>query len=256
MALEIHQFLYGSDNYGVLVHDADSGETACVDAGDAAAVFDALGQTGWTLSQVWITHHHGDHVAGLEEVKARTGARVIGPGYGRDSAIPGVDQRVREGDEFDFAGHRVAILHTPGHTLDMINFHLPDDGIVFSGDTLFVAGCGRLFEGDAEMMWASLQKLAALPPETVVYCSHEYTAANMRFALSVDGGNAALRAKAAEVDRLRSEARPTVPTVIAEELATNPFLRAGDAAIRRDLGLERATDAEVFAELRRRKDRA
>lgn len=256
MALEIFQFPYGSDNYGVLVHDAQSGATACVDAGDAGAVFAALEQTGWNLSQLWITHHHGDHIAGLEAVKARTGAQVIGPGYGKAGAIPGLDVRVKEGDRFDFAGHPVAVLHTPGHTLDMVNFHLGNDGILFSGDTLFVAGCGRLFEGDAEMMWESLGKLMALPPETVVYCSHEYTAANMRFALSVDGDNTALREKAARVERLRAEGKPTVPTTIAEELATNPFLRAADPGLRRGLGMEKATDAEVFAEVRRRKDRA
>jgi hydroxyacylglutathione hydrolase len=251
MSLQFHQFGYSqnSDNYGVLVHDVESGETACVDAGDAGAVLAAIAQTGWGLTQLWITHHHGDHTDGLAEIKAATGCAVLGP-----SGIDGVDEVLTGGDRFHFAGREVAVIHTPGHTRDMLNFHIPAEGVVFVGDTLFVMGCGRLFEGDGPMMWRSLQKLMDLPPQTIVYCAHEYTEANADFALSVDPGNAELAAQAAHVRSLRARGLPTVPTDMATELATNPFLRPGDAAIRARLGMVDATDAEVFTEIRRRKD--
>lgn len=256
MALEIYQYPYGPGaNYGVLLHDPSSGATASVDAGDAAALLAALAKTGWGLTEIWITHHHGDHTDGIEEVKAATGCTVIGP-KPQSQPIAGVDTRYGEGDAFDFSGHRVEVLHTPGHTTDMINFYLPHEGVVFTGDTLFVMGCGRLFEGDGPMMHASMQKLAALPAETVVYCSHEYTEANADFALTVDPGNADLREKAAKVKALRAQGKPTVPTTMAEELATNPFLRANDPAVRAHLGMDAATDAEVFTEIRHRKDNA
>jgi len=256
MALEIYQYPYGPGaNYGVLLHDPSSGATASVDAGDAEALRAALARTGWTLSEIWITHHHADHTDGVVEIKAETGCTVIGP-KPVSAPIAGVDTRYGDGDSFDFSGHEVRVIHTPGHTTDMINFHLPAEGIVFTGDTLFVMGCGRIFEGDGPMMHASLQKLAALPAETVVYCSHEYTEANVAFALTVDPENPDLRARAEAVAALRAEGKPTVPTTLAEELATNPFLRAHDRAIRKTLGLEGASDAEVFTEIRRRKDNA
>ncbi|MFY0691487.1 MAG: hydroxyacylglutathione hydrolase [Paracoccaceae bacterium] len=249
MAFEYFQFPYGSDNYAVLVHDPASGATACVDAGDASAVLSALESTGWTLSELWITHHHGDHTAGLAEVKAATGAKVLGP-----EGIAGVDQVLKGGDSFTFAGQSVELLHTPGHTLDMLNFHIPSQAVVFTGDTLFVMGCGRVFEGTPDMMWESLQKLMALPPETTIYCSHEYTAANAKFALSIDGSNAALQARAAEITALRAKGEPTVPTRLSTELETNPFLRPMDPTIRQTLNMTAASDAEVFAEIRHRKD--
>lgn len=252
MALEIYQFPYGPGaNYGVLLHDPRAGATAAVDAGDAEALLAALDKTGWSLTDIWVTHHHADHVAGLTTVKARTGAHVLGPG-----TVSGVDQVLSDGDSFDFSGRQVDVLHTPGHTLDMLNFFLPDDELVFSGDTLFVMGCGRVFEGDFAMMHDSLQRLAALPPETVVYCSHEYTEANADFALTVDPTNEALIARVEEVRRLRSEGKPTVPTTIAREIETNPFLRANTSGVRAAVGMLDATDAEVFAEVRRRKDAA
>ncbi len=249
MPLQYHQFLYNSDNYGVLVHDPQSGATACLDAGVASEVLAALNDTGWQLTQLWMTHHHGDHVDGLAEVKEATGCTVFGP-----EGINGVDRVVAGGDSFDFAGHKVALIHTPGHTLDMLNYHIPDAKVVFTGDTLFVMGCGRLFEGDGAMMWQSMQKLMALSADTTVYCAHEYTQANADFALSVDPDNAALRAQADKVRALRVDGRPTVPTDMATELATNPFLRAGDAGIRAHLGMAGHTDAEVFTEIRKRKD--
>ena len=224
MPLEFHQFPYGSDNYGVLVHDGESGETAAVDAGDAAAYLGALQSKGWTLTQIWVPHHHADHVAGLSALKKETGAEVYGPAK---SDIPDVDHKLSEGDQVKFAGRSVAVLETPGHTLDMINFHLKDDSVIFTGDTLFAMGCGRLFEGDAHMMWDSLAKFDALPDGTVVYCSHEYTMANAAFALSVEPENVDLVTRAKEVEELRSEGKATVPTTLGQERATNPFLRAG-----------------------------
>lgn len=249
MALEFYQFDYNDDNYGVLVHDPASGCTAAIDAGDATAYLKASERTGWTIDHIWITHHHWDHTDGMGKLKAMTQSKVIGP-----DGVQGVDQVVRGGDEFDFCGLTVQVLHTPGHTLDMLNFHIPGQGVVFTGDTLFSLGCGRVFEGTPEQMWESLSLLAALPPRTVVYSAHEYTLANAKFALSVDPDNDALKTRVAEVQKKRSSNHPTVPSLLSDELATNPFLRAGDPAIRAHLGMEQASDAEVFAEIRKRKD--
>lgn len=249
MTLDLHQFGYDQDNYGVLLHDSESGETAMVDAGDAAAARAALATAGWQLTQIWITHHHGDHTAGLQDIAAETGAVIYGP-----AGVSGVTNTLSGGDSFVFAGQRVEVLATPGHTLDMLNYHLASESLAFTGDTLFAMGCGRLFEGDAEMMWESLTKLMALDDETIIYCSHEYTAANAAFALSVDPDNQALQRRAEAVAELRAAGQPTVPTIMALEKETNPFLRADDAAIRTVLGMESATDSAVFAEIRRRKD--
>ena len=252
MALEIYQFPFGPlANYGVLLHDPSSGATASIDAGSEAAVLDALSKTGWPLTEIWITHHHGDHIDGVNAIRNQTGARALGP-----NSIPDLDRVLSESDSFEFSGHRVEVLHTPGHTLDMLNYYLPDEGLIFSGDTLFVMGCGRVFEGDFAMMHESLQKLAALPSETVVYCSHEYTEANAEFALTVDPGNEALVARAEEVRQLRAQGKPTVPTTLARELDTNPFLRVHTPGVRATVGMPNASDAEVFAEVRRRKDAA
>ena len=251
MALEFHQFSYMSDNYGVLIHEPVTGETAMVDAGDAAAAMAALKKTGWSLSHILITHHHGDHTAGLAAVKDATGAVVIGPD---NPSIKGVDERYGDGDEFIFAGHVCRCIHTPGHTLDMLNYYLPEQGVCFTGDTLFSLGCGRIFEGDPSMMWDSLTKLMALPAETTLYSSHEYTQANAAFALSVDPDNAELIARCAGVEEKRAKGQPTVPSLLSEELATNPFLRASDVRIRAQLKMPDASDREVFAEIRSRKD--
>jgi len=252
-ALERALYAYGSDNYGVLLHCTETSATASVDCGDAAAAEKALADKGWTLSHIWVTHHHADHVAGLQALKAATGARVIGPNRSQ-SPINGIDDVVGDGDSFEFAGRTVDVIHTPGHTLDMLNFHLPTEALLFSGDTLFTLGCGRLFEGDADMMWKSLCKLMSLPTETLVYGSHEYTLANAAFAVTVDGRNTALLEQIDAVQRLRDAGEPTVPSTIGMELTTNPFLRAGDVAIREGLGMLAASDAEVFAEVRRLKD--
>ena len=251
--LDIHQFPYGEDNYGVLLHCPKSGDTAMVDAGDAYAGEQALAKTGWSLSQIWITHHHGDHTAGLAALKANHDLHVIGPAAG-NRPIAGVDQQIDDGAHFTFASREVRALTTPGHTLDMTNFYLPSEKLVFTGDTLFAMGCGRLFEGDASMMWASLNKLRALPNDTTIYCSHEYTAANAAFALSVDPDNLMLIDRAKHVKELRSKGEPTLPTIISLEMATNPFLRAENPSIRSHLGMPYDSDAAVFAEIRRRKD--
>ncbi|WP_207762172.1 hydroxyacylglutathione hydrolase [Arboricoccus pini] len=243
------------DNYVYLLHEPESGSRAIVDPGDGPPVLAHLKRTGWRINLILNTHRHGDHVAGNLAVKAATGAKVLGPAREADS-IPGIDRPLVEGDTLQLGSETARVIETPGHTAGHIAYWFEGAGVLFSGDTLFALGCGRLFEGDAPTMWGSLQKLAALPPATRLYCGHEYTQANARFALSIDGNNAALRARAAQIDELRRDEKPTIPSTIADELATNPFLRPNDPSIRRQLGMEKANDVEVFAEIRRRKDRA
>lgn len=253
MAVEIEQFTCRSDNFGILMRDAATGAVALVDAPEEAPILAAIARTGWTPSLLLVTHHHADHVEANLALKARFGLRIVGPGA-EAGKIPGIDDEVAGGDALAFGGQAVRVIDTPGHTAGHVSYHLPDAGVAFTGDTLFALGCGRLFEAGPEAMFASLGKLAALPGATKVHCGHEYTLSNARFALSVDPENAGLRARAKEIEALRAEGRPTLPTTIGEELATNPFLRAGDPAIRRHLGMDGATDEAVFAELRRRKD--
>lgn len=250
---QYHQFLYGSDNYGVLMHDAETGQTAAVDAGDLDSYLAALDQTGWSLSHILVTHHHGDHTEGLAQLAAQTGAKVFGPA-GDQPGHQAIETKLADGDRFEFAGTPVEVIATPGHTLDMLNYYLPDQAVCFTGDTLFALGCGRVFEGTAEMMWTSLSKLMVLPADTVLYSSHEYTAANARFAVTIDPENQALAARVKAVEALRADNQPTVPSMLSEELATNPFLRAADTAVRAHLGMADATDSAVFAEIRSRKD--
>ena len=250
--LEIDLFACRSDNFGVLLHDSATGATASIDAPEEQPILDALSRRGWTLSHILTTHHHHDHVEANAALKARFGAEIIGPAR---EAIPGIDRKVDEGDHFDFAGRRVEVIATPGHTLGHICFHLPEEKLLFAADTLFALGCGRIFEGTPAQMWQSLEKLAALPDGTTVYFGHEYTLSNARFARTVDPDNAALLDRIAEIEALRAEGGFTAPTTIGLEKATNPFLRAADPAIRRHLGMERASDTEVFAEIRARKDR-
>jgi len=251
--LEIHQFACLSDNYGVLIHDADSGATASIDAPDQSAVEAALSHTGWPLSHILVTHHHGDHTDGNLGLKQTFGCTIVG--NRADAArIPGIDVMVDDGGVYDFAGHKAHILDTSGHTVGHISYHFADDGLAFVGDTLFALGCGRVFEGQLPQMWASLDKLRKLPGDTVVYCGHEYTQANADFCLTVDPDNQALKDRTRQIRTLRRDGKPTVPTTIAAELATNPFIRPEDPAIRATLGMPTASDAEVFAEVRSRKD--
>jgi hydroxyacylglutathione hydrolase len=241
------------DNYAWLAIDREGGVCAIVDPSEAAPVKAALQMRGLALTHILNTHHHPDHVGGNLALKAEYGASIIGPG--KDAArIPGIDIGVSEGDAARIGAHAANVLEIPAHTRGHIAFWFAQDEMVFTGDTLFAMGCGRLFEGDPPTMWASLSKLKALPDATRVYCGHEYTEANGRFALSVEPGNAALQARMEAVRTVRAQGGPTLPSTIAAEKETNPFLRAGAREIRRTLGLENASDVEVFAELRRRKD--
>jgi hydroxyacylglutathione hydrolase len=250
--LEVYQFMCRSDNFGVLINDAESGLTASIDAPEAEAVRDALKAKGWALTHILVTHNHPDHVAGIAPLKSETGCTVAGPAQGR---ISGGDVGLREEDHYSFGKWTAQVLETPGHTLDHIVYWFEDAGLLFAGDTLFSLGCGRLFEGTAAQMWASLQKLMRLPHDTTVYCGHEYTLNNAEFALTVESGNDALQQRAEEVRRLRASGRPTLPTTIGRELETNPFLRPDSAEIRQTIGMEDAADETVWAALRRRKDR-
>jgi hydroxyacylglutathione hydrolase len=253
MAVEIDQFMCRSDNFGVLVHDPKTKETALIDAPEEAPILAAIERTGWQPSIIFTTHHHVDHVEANLALKGRFGLKIVGPAA-EASKIPGIDETVEEGHVLHFAGEPVTVIATPGHTAGHVSYHFAQSGVVFTGDTLFALGCGRLFECPPETMFHSLQKLAALPVETRVYCGHEYTQSNARFALTVDPANDALKERAAEIDGLRAEDKPTLPTTIGRELATNPFLRWHDAAVRNTLDMPHAGDSEVFAEIRKRKD--
>ena len=253
--LDVHQFPCLSDNYGVLIRDAEHNLTAAIDAPDAPAVEAALGARGWKLTHILTTHHHGDHTAGNLPLKRSSGCTIIGP-RAEAAKIPGLDRAVGDGDRFAFGAHEVRVLDTPGHTAGHISYWLPDDGLAFVGDTLFAMGCGRVIEGNAQMMWQSLQKLMALPPETVVYCGHEYTEANAKFALTIEPENAALQQRAKEVAALRAVGKPTLPTNMRIELETNPFLRPLVPAIQQRLGLEGRPAWEIFGAIRERKNRS
>lgn len=244
-----------ADNYAVIVHSPQSGETLLIDAPDAAVIQAALDQRGWRLSHLFVTHHHTDHTGGVVALREKYGCSVAGP-EGEADRIPLIDQAVSEKTTLKFADLDVHVIETPGHTLGHIAYVIPSVKVAFTGDTLFSLGCGRIFEGDAQGMWASIQKLKALPSDTEIFCGHEYTAANGRFALSVEPENEALRARVREVEALRSQGKPTLPTTLAAELATNPFLRTNSAAIRARLGLQNAPDWQVFARLRELKNKA
>jgi hydroxyacylglutathione hydrolase len=223
-----------SDNYAWLLRDASSGAVAIIDPGEAAPVIAAIEASGGRLDAIWLTHHHGDHVAGTDEVRARFGAKVLGA-TADAHRLPKLDQSVAEGDRVKLGGSTALVLETPGHTVGHIAFVFQDDHALFCGDTLFSLGCGRLLEGTAADMFASLRKFATLPPETLVYCGHEYTESNARFALHATPDNAALQAFAAKVREKRAAGQATVPSVLADELAANPFLRAPDVATLADL---------------------
>ncbi|MFI4985961.1 MAG: hydroxyacylglutathione hydrolase [Alphaproteobacteria bacterium] len=241
------------DNYAYLLRDAATGATAVVDPSEAEPVMAALAARGWTLTHILNTHHHRDHTGGNPALKAATGAVVVGPKADKER-IPNIDVAVDDGESWRLGEAEARIIFIPGHTRGHIAFWFPESQAVFCGDTLFAIGCGRMFEGTAPQMWSSLGRLKALPPETRVFCGHEYTQANARFALTVEPGNAALKARAAAVDAARAKGRPTIPSTIGEERATNPFFRADERSIADTIGLAGADAVAVFAEVRRRKD--
>jgi len=251
--IEVQQFPCLEDNYGYLLHDLETGYTACIDTPEVAAIEKALRDTGWELSHIFNTHHHFDHAGGNLELKEKTQAVILGPRSDADR-IPGLDIHVGNEDKYAFGKQQVVIYATPGHTSGHVVYHLPECGVAFVGDTLFALGCGRLFEGTPEQMWQSMQKLLEWPDDTVVYCAHEYTQANADFALTVEPQNSELAARAEEIRQLRAEHKPTVPTTIGLERRTNPFMRPDSSALRETLTMPDATDVEVFAETRQRKD--
>lgn len=244
-----------ADNYCVLLHDPETGETIAIDAPHADTIKAELGRRGWRLDNILITHHHNDHTAGCQALKDHFACAITGP-ESEAERIPALGRGVSEGSTVMFAGHSVEVIETPGHTLGHISYHIPELKVAFTGDTLFALGCGRVFEGDPQMMFTSLQKLAALPDDTVIYCGHEYTLSNARFALSIEPENTALVARAKDIEAKRAAGDATVPTTIALEKATNPFLRTGSMAIRARLGLTNVPDWQVFARLRELKNKA
>jgi hydroxyacylglutathione hydrolase len=254
MPAQTDLFLCLKDNFGVLLHDPQSGATAAIDAPEAAPIEAALKRTGWQLTDILVTHHHADHTQGIGELKARHKCRVVAP---RNEAkrIANVDETVGEGDTVKVGKLEGRVIDTPGHTAGHISYFFPADGFAFVGDTLFSIGCGRVIEGNPEMMWNSLLKLRNLPDDTRFYCGHEYTEANIRFAATVEPNNKALAARAEEVAKLAAAHKFTIPATIGAEKAANPFLRADDAELAKSLGLAGSPAWRVFAEIRERKNR-
>jgi len=254
--IDIHMFPCLQDNYGFLLHCAETGVTATIDTPEVAPIEAALAEKGWTLTHVLNTHHHFDHAGGNEELKARHGCTIVGPRADADR-IPGIDVQVGDGDTYELGNISLQVFDVPGHTSGHIAFYSQQAEAAFVGDTVFALGCGRLFEGTPAQMWTSIQKLMALPDDTKVYCAHEYTQSNARFAITVDPNNAELVARVAQIDDARARGEATVPTTIGLEKATNPFLRPMAASLRETLGMTDAAkndDVAVFAETRTRKD--
>jgi hydroxyacylglutathione hydrolase len=253
-ALSVELISAFQDNYIYLLREPDSDVVGIVDAGDAAPAIAELDRQGLTLTHIFNTHHHPDHVGGNDALKARfPNAVLVGP-RSEVARIPGMDVTVADGDKVDFGTLSFKVIAVPGHTRGHIALFTEKGEAVFSGDTLFAMGCGRMFEGDADQMWNSLGKLKWLPSNTRVYCGHEYTRTNARFALTVDPDNRALAERAEEVERLRAEGKPTIPSTIGLENETNPFLRADEPAIAKAVGMPGADPVKVFAEIRLRKD--
>ncbi|MDP5335256.1 MAG: hydroxyacylglutathione hydrolase [Paracoccaceae bacterium] len=253
MPLEIVTIPCLKDNYAFLAHDKATGQTAVVDVPEAAPIIAALKQRGWTLSHVLLTHHHWDHVDGLAGLLADHPATVIGAAADAHR-LPPLDIAVAEGDTITIGSDTGTVIDVSGHTLGHVAFHFPDSAVVFTADSLMAMGCGRLFEGTPAQMYASLAKLAALPPETLVCSGHEYTASNAKFALTIEPGNAALISRIEKIETARAQGRPTVPSLLSTERATNPFLRSDSPEIQANIGLSGADPVAVFTEVRRRKD--
>jgi hydroxyacylglutathione hydrolase len=254
MPAQTYLFPCLTDNYGVLLHDPQSGATAAIDAPEAKAVEDALAKTGWRLTDILVTHHHGDHTAGIGELKTHYKCRVVAP-WNEAQRIAHVDETVGEGEAVRVGALEGRVIETPGHTAGHISYFFPADKLAFVGDTLFSIGCGRVIEGNPEMMWQSLLKLRGLPDDTQFYCGHEYTAANIRFAKTIEPNNKPLAARAEEVARLLAAGKPTIPATIGAEKADNPFLRADLPDVAKSVGLVGSPAWKVFAEIRERKNK-
>ncbi|WP_407120394.1 hydroxyacylglutathione hydrolase [Bradyrhizobium sp. STM 3561] len=255
MAAEIRTFTCLNDNFGYLIHDVETKATASIDAPEAGPILEALERESWQLTDILITHHHGDHVGGVAELKQRYNCRVVAP-HDKTTKIANVDLRVANADVIKIGNLLARVVETPGHTLDHISYVFDNEKAVFAADTLFSIGCGRVFEGTYPMMWDSLLKLRALPDDFKLYCGHEYTASNVKFALTIEPDNAALQARAAEVTKLRAENKPTIPSLLGDEKRANVFLRADEPAVAAKLHMKGADPAAVFGELRERKNKS
>ena len=254
MAAETHLFMCLKDNFGVLLHDPETGATAAIDAPEAAPVEAALKAKGWKLTDILVTHHHADHTDGIVALKNRHKCRVVAP-KAEAQKIPAVDETVKEGDKVSVGRLTANVIETPGHTSGHVTYWFHADKLAFAGDTLFSIGCGRVIEGTPEMMWNSLLKLRDLPGDTRVYCGHEYTLANIKFAQTIEPDNKALQARAKQAAEQIAAGKMTVPTTIDEERAANVFLRADVPAVAAAVGLAGKPAAEVFAEVRARKNK-
>ena len=254
MALMLETIPCLTDNFAFLIHDADSGETACVDVPDAAPVLAALQRRGWRLTDILLTHHHDDHVQGTAALRAATGAHVAGAAADANR-LPPLDLALTTDMSLPIGREHARIIDVSGHTVGHIAFHFPDSGLVFTGDSLMAAGCGRLFEGTPAQMWDSLQRLMALPPETLVCSGHDYLTGNLAFAAHLEPGNPALMSRIDRLAEMRRDGRLPMPSLLSEELATNPFLRAALPALKTRMGLADAADATVFAAIRAAKDK-
>jgi len=241
------------DNYYYLLHHTPSGRTVAIDCGRAQPVLNVLNARGWSLDEIWITHHHWDHVDGVEDLRKETGAKTIGAPEAAPN-MPTLDIELRHNDSMEFEGYEVQVLHVPGHADGHVAFYLPQIHALFAGDCLMPLGCGRLLEGTPAQMWDSLKRLTSLPPETMIYSCHEYAIGNAAFAETLEQGNPALTKRIDTLRNLHARGVPTVPSRLQEELDTNPFLRAGHPALKAAVGRESASDVDVFAEIRRRKD--
>ena len=250
MTIDIHQFECLSDNYGYLVHDSESGQTTCIDTPDADVYLAEAKSKGWTITHIWNTHWHPDHAGGNEAIQKATGCTIVGPN--EVTKIAPLDQEVKHGDTVSLGAFKAEVIDVSGHTNGHIAFHMPNAGVAFVGDAVFALGCGRMFEGEPKQFWESLSRIKELPAETTLYCAHEYTQANAKFAANADPDNAALSEYVAEITDKRSRGERTVPMGLERELATNPFLRADDPALMAKWG--GSEPHETFAALRAAKD--